>query len=246
MKRRGILTVEVTLLMLVILSVSTLIIATHLKIEYHNKLFDIIAQAGEDTAKSVYAAGRFEASVLEDGKLFDSKTMGIVSQLINTQLSVNINNINQSALQGLMLHNVLKQANVKDHAQFITKYNLNALPEFDFKFDENVMFVSAKLSYRSVGPLSHLVSFEPEIRHSIPLRRARTLVSGYSDRELERITVTDNGIENTQVYHTTKCFGLRFAKSNYEYYVDKEKLGGNIEINGRKYTICQFCKRNRK
>ncbi len=246
MKRKGILTVEVTLLMIVILSISTLIIGTHLKIAYHNQLFEIIAGAGEDTANAVYAAGRFQASVLEDGKLFDASNMGILSKLIGTQLSINIGNINQSALQSLMVHNLLKQANVSNSGQFISKYNLSELPKFEFDFADNAMFISAKLNYRAISPLSQMTNYNPEIRHCIPLRCARTLVSGYSDKEMANIFVTDNGISNSRVYHTMECFGMRYAKSKYNHAVDKNMIGGDIELNGRNYTYCFFCRQNRK
>ncbi len=240
------LTVEVTLLLLVILSVSAVIIGAHLKIEYHNQLFEVIEEAGKDTANAVYAAGRFRASVLEDGKVLEVGNMGILSKMIGTKISLNVNNLNQAALENLMLYNMKKSANVTSNAQFIAKYNLSALPKVKFEFDQNVMFISAKLMYRSVSPLSSLARFDPEIRHSIPLRSARTAVSGYSDRDLATVFVTDNGITNTHIYHTMHCFGMRFAKSKYDYAVDQSLVGGDVELNGRNYKMCRFCKQNRK
>ncbi len=246
LKRKGLLTVEVTFLMLVVLSVSALIIGLHLKLAYHNQLFEIIADAGEDAAHSIYAAGRFKASVLEDGKLLESSSIGILSQLIGTKLSFNVNNINQTTLQNLMNFNLVKSANTADQKQFIAKYNLAELPKFKFEFADNVMFISATLKYRTINPLSQLINYNPEIRHSIPLRRARTLVSGYNDKELASVFITDNGISSTRVYHTMQCFGMRFAKSKYNYAVEREMVGGDIELNGRNYTYCYFCKQNRK
>ncbi len=246
MKRKGVLTVEATLLLLVILSVSAVIIGAHLKIEYHNQLFGVIEEAGKDTANAVYAAGRFRASVLEDGKMLETGNLGILSKMIGTKIILKAHNLNQAALENLMFYNMRKNANVVNNAQFLKKYKLKEMPKIKFEFDKNVMFISAKLHYRSFSPLTNLTSFEPEIRHSIPLRSARTAVSGHTDRELKEVVITNNGIKNTKVYHTDKCFAMKAAKSAYSYYVDTNLVGGNVTLDDKSYKICPFCQELRK
>ncbi len=245
-QRKGVLTVEVMLLMLVVLSVSGFILSLHLSIERHNEMFCLIEDAAKDTARALYTVGRLKTSIFEDDVFYDVANFPILNNLMGVDLSNSLHNINQAALNRMMMSNLLRRAAVADSASFNAKYHLRSSVQFSFEIDQNALIINATLPYKSLTPTARFVSYDPQIRQIIPLRKARSIVEGYRDEQLAKVIITDYGIEHSHVYHTMNCMGLRYAKSQYEYRVNADLLGGTVELEGNSYQLCYFCSRKQK
>ncbi len=244
--KRGVLTVEVLLLTLVILSVSGFILSIHLSIERHNEMFRLIEDAGKDTARALYTMGRLKTAIFEDDVFYDLANHSIFDDLIGVNLATSFDNVSQALLTNMMMANLQRRAGVTGSAEFYAKYHLRSAIQFDFEIDQNALIINATLPYKTLTPTARFVSFDPQIRHIIPLRKARSIVEGYRDVQLSRVIITDHGIEQSHVYHTMNCMGLRNAKSQYEYRVNADLLGGEIELDGNSYQLCYFCSRKQQ
>ncbi len=144
-----------------------------------------------------------------------------------------------------MRHNLLKRAAVGGDEDFMSHYHLAAPIEYQFEVDQHALIITANLTYKSIVAASTASGFEPQIRHIIPLRAARSVVTGFSNQRLTRVVITDYGIAHSRVYHTMNCFGLRYAKRQYDYRVDSALVGGEIDLDGYNYQLCYFCRQQR-
>ncbi len=241
--RKGSLTVEFTLLMFIILAVGGALLAAQLRIERHNQIFDLVEDAGKDTAKSLYALMRLKSSILEDGKTIKQSHYGVIGSIIGAKVDQVGTTLGEGAVETLLNAHLLRRAGAASMADFQTEFNLAKPLQFDFTFERHALLIDVTQSYRS--PLSWLSLGDAQLadRHIIPLRAARSSISGHSDTEMTTVTITNHGKNQTRVYHTMDCFGLRKAKQRYCYRVAGEMIGGNIEFDGVQYSLCHFCRK---
>ncbi len=246
MKRRGALTVEVLLLLVVILSVSGYILSIQLRIARYQEMFSLIEDAGKDTARALYAMGRLKSAVFEEGATCDMVSYQLLDRFIGSQLGNTFNNIGQVALNNMMRFNLQRRAGVSGAEQFNAKFNLAKELDFYFEVDGHALVITTTLPYKAVVPLAPYYNYQPQIRQIIPLREARSVVVGHRDLSGVLVTVTDYGLSTSHVYHTMDCMGQRFAKSRYQYRIAADAVGGNVEIAGNTYKLCYFCSRGQK
>ncbi len=243
MRRKGSLTVEFTLLIFVILAVGGALFASQLRIERHNQVFDLIEEAGKDTAKSLYAAMRLKNAILEDNKTIKQAHFGLVGSIIGAQISKSGMALGEKAVRELLNAHLLRRAGMSDAADFQAAYKLAKPLQYSFTFERCALLIDVTQTYRSTVSWLSIGDAQWADRHIIPLRDAHTLIVGHSDTEMTTVTITNHGKNQTRVYHTLECFGLRKATQRYRYRVASELVGGNIELDGAQYTHCYFCRK---
>ncbi len=242
LKRRGVLTVEVMLLTLVILAVGGLVLSAQLRIERHNQVFELIDAAGKDTAKSLYALMRLKSGILEDGKVIEQSHYSALAGLIGVQLNEVGAQFSQQLIKRMLDGHLLSRAKVANMAEFQAQFGLAAALDYEIQCEPRALVIDVVQSYRSSVSWLPMGNVKFSDRHIIPLSEAHSLIVGRSETQYAVVTITNFGKNHTHVYHTADCFGLRSAKQKYQHRVDADLIGGDIEIEGVQYSHCYFCR----
>ncbi len=232
-KKRGVLTIEATMLVLVILTVSMLLLSFIRNIEMHGRLYNNMESAGQVVSTKAYYVNRLLTS---KGIMPESEKLG--KPLLPQK-------INETWLKIILEESLKNTINIQTDTEMLNYYHLGKAIDYEISCGKNTLFIKTTATFNQIDIMGIMPAFSLSDVHIIPLKDAQSIID-FSQSKARRaeIYITDHGKKKTHVYHTHSCFGLKRAKTTQKHEIPAYKLYDTIEIEGKTFTLCPFCKKD--
>ncbi len=252
-KKKGVLSIEFTLLIPIILSIFLTILGIIYTISIKSEIDRSVGKALEDVSSEVYLSSKL---------LVDSGSFEAVNDLIKplseyTGLDINLSGIiNKSILKLRIRQKTYEYMQINGSMPFWLKDDI----DFDIAYSSNTLIVTSKADVKLpiISTFKDDIVFERD--HIQAARGIDKLLNGdgcssssSSSKGKRKITICNyshSGKSKSPVYHSRKCMGRRKEKSenslNFEIEESMIADDGSIEYKGKKYRYCKCCQRMEK
>ncbi len=245
-KNRGVLSIEFSVLILVMIIVSLLFFSLFLIVKADRDIYSAVDDATKSMRAHIYVSSLAKRDVYAFNLIGlgeqSLKKIGIVSS--NDHYTVNIN---KRSLEAGIKTRTMKKLKLK-RANSLINDNIN----INVALKGNSIVVSSDSSVKA--PIINEIYGEVKLshKHVIAAKGIEKLLSSNNDYsnfvENSKIAITLNGKKNTQVYHTKRCFAMMVSNNettdfyNKSDYYSKVTSNADIFVGGITYHICPFCK----
>lgn len=214
-------------------------------IESHARLYAASDDACRDIAKQLYMITRLKNAVFENGDVLTSEDNSILGSFAGGFIDGAQEELNESYVKAAIIRRVCQLSNVADQAALQQKYHLKKPLDIDIDLRDNALVVELFKDFHYANLLGNHPAGVMDT-HIVPLREAKSIISGQLTRQTAEVVITNHGKTTSHVYHTTNCMGLNNANSQSAHQVNAKLLGSPITIDGQVYTLCYFCQRASK
>ncbi len=247
-KSKGVLVVEFTFLMLILTIVALSFYSLTLAIDADKKFYSVVDDAAKSEKNLIYIAAQIKANRQDTSKLAELsadsiKKVGILDQNVPQ---------GKGLTKQLLEQHIKYKSNKKLQAGSAGSY-FNDDVKIDVTSKDNIMVVKSCVSVRL--PVISKLAGKIVLKHNhyISASGIDVLLSdGAKTNQFDfekNIYVTRNARENTFVYHTKSCFAMRTANLETTEFYQRERYSlqieqkGDIEIAGKSYKLCPFCRK---